>query len=431
PTGLTGTPLTPQDHVKDRRPRWWVVGPSLLVLVLAAALTWAVVLPDHDSTEPYVAPLASSSPTSIDPAGAARALQGLVAALSHGDRAAATALAGADDPTTAERLGDLVDVATAARLTDLELRYVDDDGGLAVDGTWAATVDAAWAYAGFDARPTRAETSVRFRDTAAGTVIAGVGGGTLRTPVWMSGPVQVSRSRDLLVVAASGTDLAAYVRLARAAVPTVASVVTSWRPRLVVEVPRDGAALESALGTEPGYYAQIAAVTGAGGTTTPDAPIHIFVNPDVFAGLGRAGREVVLAHEATHVATDAPTSQGPTWLTEGFADYVALRETRLPLTKTAGQVARQVRDEGLPEALPTGAQFDTRGPHLGAVYEAAWLICVTLAVRGGTSALATFYDEVSSGASLGTALRRDFGWSEADLLRAWRQRLSSLPVGPA
>lgn len=399
----------------------------MLLLLVVGLVAWLVAKPGNDPDEPYLAPVPTAAPAGIDATGAAEVLQRLVAALTDGDRAAAAALATPDDTATAARLGDLVDTATAAHLSDITLRYIDDDGGLAADGTWAAEVDVTWAYAGFDQQSTAAEISVRFRGSPDGVTVAGLGGGTLRTPVWMGGPVQVSRSADLLVVAASGTDLSAYVRLAESAVPTVSSVLTTWRPRLVVEVPADGAALEAALDAESGYYAQIAAVTGAGGTVAPGAPIHIFVNPDVFSGLGRAGREVVLAHEATHVATDAPTSKGPTWLIEGFADYVALRETSLPLSKTAGQIARQVRDDGLPGALPTAKEFDTRGPHLGSAYEASWLVCVTLAERGGPAALERFYTSVSDGDPVATALDRDYNWTEADLVRAWRQRLAELP----
>lgn len=405
-----------------------MVGPSLFLLLVVGLVAWSLSgSRGDDADEPYVAPRPTAAAADIDTTGAAETLQLLVAALGDGDRAAASALAAPDDTTTAALLSDLVDTAVAARLDEVTLRYIDDDGGLAADRTWAAEVDVTWAYAGFDAQATTASVSVRFRDTPDGVRIAGIGGGDLRTPVWMSGPVQVSRSADLLVVAAAGTDLTAYVRLAESAVPTVSSVVTTWRTRLVVEVPADGAALEAALDAEPGYYAQIAAVTGSGGTVEPGAPIHIYVNPDVFSGLGRAGREVVLAHEATHVATNAPSSRGPSWLTEGFADYVALRETALPLTRTAGQVAQQVLEGALPKALPTAQEFDTRGPHLGAVYEASWLVCVTLAERGGPATLERFYSSVSGGESLATALRRDYDWTESDLLAAWQQRLEELP----
>lgn len=408
-----------------------MVGPSLLVLVVVLVVTWALTSPgtDGEDDDPYVAPLAPNGAASADATGAAQTLQDLVRALRERDREAATALAAPDDPEAAELLGALVDTAAAADVTDIALRYIDEDGGVAADGSWSATVDVTWAYAGFDRRPSHTETSLRFRPTGAGEVdVAGLGDGPGRVPVWMSGPTRVSRTDDLLVVAAVGTDLDAYVRLAEQAVPTVTSVVTTWRPRLVVEVPADGAALEKALGTEPGYYAQIAAVTGSGGEIEPGGPIHVFVNPDVFSGLGRAGREVVLAHEATHVATDAPSSLGPTWLTEGFADYVALRETTLPLTRTAGQAAQQVLTDGLPDALPDADEFDTRDSHLGAVYEESWLICVTLGERGGPQALEGFYTSVSEGTPLAEALRRDYDWSEDDLLQAWQDRLAALPT---
>jgi hypothetical protein len=403
----------------------------LLVLAVIVVVTWRLGAADD---EPYVVPpRPSASSDVVDPTGAAQALQDLVAAVSAGDRASAERVAPSDDPDAASRLGDLADAAADTRLTDLALRYIDEEGGPAGDGSWTAVVDVRWAFDGFDDEPTATELQVRFqgRDDGDGVAITSIGGGAHRTPVWMSGPIQVARSGDVLVVAAEGIDLSTYARRARAAVPTVSRVVADWSGRLVVEVPADGAALEAALGAEPGYYSQIAAVTGAGGEVYPGAPIHVYVNPDVFDGLGRAGQQVVLAHEATHVATEAPFSSAPVWLVEGFADYVALRDTTLPLTRTARQAAERVRDEGLPKALPDASEFDTRGPHLGAVYEESWLICETLAARGGDAALVRFYTAVSDGAPVAEALEQELDWTEPDLVDAWIDRLASLPGAAA
>lgn len=399
-----------------------MVGSSLLLVVAVAVVTWSISTPGAVE-QTYVVPVPEDSSSRIDPTGAAQALQGLVVAINERDASGVAALAAPGDSATRGRLDDLVDVASEAEVVDVTMRYIDVDGGLAADGTWAAAVAATWAYSGFDDQPTTAEVSVRFGSTPGGVVIAGIGGGSLRTPVWMSGPMQVSRSRDLLVVAAVDTDLDAFVRLARSALPTVTSVVTDWEPQLVVEVPSDGASLESALGVERGYYTQIAAVTGSGGTLSAGAPIHIFVNPDVYSGLGRAGREVVLAHEVTHVATDAPRSEAPTWLVEGFADYVALRRTRLPLARTAGQVAQQVRDRGVPQDLPAASDYAAQGPGLGAVYEASWLACVVLAERADAKGLLAFYSSASRGAPVGLALRRELAWSTPELVRTWQDRL--------
>src|SRR5690606_3366015 len=101
--------------------------------------------------------------------------------------------------------------------------------------------------------------------------------------------------------------------------------------------------------------------------------------------------------EAAHVATEAASSSTPLWLLEGFADYVALRDVDLPVSRTAGQIIRQVRREGPPAALPAAADFDSSGSHLGGAYEAAWLACRLLAERGGEEALVELYDAVDSG----------------------------------
>ena len=127
------------------------------------------------------------------------------------------------------------------------------------------------------------------------------------------------------------------------------------------------------------------------------------------------------------VATAAPFSKAPAWLTEGFADYVALRRTPLPLSRTAGQIAAQVRAEGLPDSLPAAAEFNTRGPHLGAVYEASWLACDVLARIGGPTALSSFYAAVSAGSPIAAALRRSFGLTPNQLIKAWQRVLESLP----
>ena len=67
-------------------------------------------------------------------------------------------------------------------------------------------------------------------------------------------------------------------------------------------------ALDAALGAEPGQYAAIAAVTsGVGDDLDPGVPVHVLVNPDVFGDLDGQGAQVVMSHEATHVATEAAT----------------------------------------------------------------------------------------------------------------------------
>ncbi|WP_323791238.1 hypothetical protein [Nocardioides sp.] len=396
------------------------------MLLSAGGLTWSALSPDDGSGD-FEVTIPAGTAAVADAGAAALALQDLQRAVSEGDVSLAQEVA-VDSSGPQSLLAALVTNAELAQITDVQLRYVDEIGAVTPDGRWSAAVAVQWRYDGFDRAPASTETTVAFVSDDEGTHIAGIGGETLRTPVWMSGPLSVSRTSDYLLLVSDTADLARYARLTERAVRVVSEVVVGWDGRLVVEVPRDAHGLERALGVEPGFYQQIAAVTGsADGSVSATAPIHVYVNPEVFDGLGPRGQEVVLDHEAAHVAGEGPLSRAPAWLIEGYADYVALRDSTLPLTKTAAQIRDQVRADGPPMSLPGPAEFDTRGTHLGAVYESAWLACRVLAERGGDAAFLDFYERVSDGEAVGPALQSLFGWSEADLISAWTSRLESLP----
>jgi hypothetical protein len=162
------------------------------------------------------------------------------------------------------------------------------------------------------------------------------------------------------------------------------------------------------------------------GSNAPDSPIHVFLNPDIYDRLGPTGAQVVMSHEAVHVATRAPNSSMPQWLLEGFADYVALRDVDLPFSTTAGQIIEQVRREGAPKTLPGAAEFGSTDSHLGAAYESAWVACLVLADRGGEDELVDLYAAMDDGAELGRELRTRYGWTERAFVEAWQQRLTDL-----
>jgi hypothetical protein len=119
------------------------------------------------------------------------------------------------------------------------------------------------------------------------------------------------------------------------------------------------------------------------------------------------------------------------WLVEGFADYVALRDVDLPVSRTAAQVIAQVREDGLPSQLPGESDFDVTAPHLGASYEAAWLACEALVDLAGQSALVDVYRETSAGTDVQVALRRSAGLGVADVVRRWRDLLRTASRGAA
>jgi hypothetical protein len=355
----------------------------------------------------------------------------LQGALADRDPAAAEKLADPDDEAARTLLTGLAENARALRVADLDLRFVDEDLALSAslpDGQWAAAVDTTWRFAGFDTSPSRAEVTFTFAADGDRAALVGIGGGARRTPLWLRGPLQVSRTPGTLVmVDGTAQTLQRYAGLARRAVPVVRRVLPGWRDGLVVEVPASATDLDGTLGAEPGEYAAIAAVTTTpDGSVEGDAPVHVFVNQEVFGPLKPQGAQVVMSHEATHVATDAVHARTPLWLLEGFADYVALRDVDLPLAVTAGQIIRQVRRDGAPRALPGRSDFDTTTTHLGATYEAAWIACRLLARIGGEPALADLYRRASRGADVDVSLQELFGIGEKEFTRRWRTELESI-----
>lgn len=406
-----------------------MAGLSLCLLVASGLVAWAVT---RDDT--YVAPTppAAARPA-VDATGAALALRDLEAAVRSGDRAAARALAPADDPAAADDLEALVDNAERIGVTDFTLRYVDDEGTPTTEGAWDAAVDATWRFRGFDRSVAAAEVRAHLVDTGDGVGLTGFGGADGVSPLWLSGPVEVRRSPTALVVVA-GTPAEAdeYAARARAAVPVVRRVLPGWRSGLVVEVPSSAADLERALGAEPGSYRQIAAVTSsADGSQAPGAPVHVFANPEVFGALRPTGAQVVMSHEATHVAGGAWDSPAPLWLLEGFADYVALRDVRLPVERSAAQVIADVRRDGPPRQLPDAAAFGSDTPHLGATYEGAWLAAREIAERAGERALVAFYRAVDGGQQVAPALEETTGLTVAGLTASWRALLEDLAADSA
>jgi hypothetical protein len=400
-----------------------VAGLSLCLLVASGLLAWALV---GDDT--YVASTPGQPEASVRPALATQTLDRFERAIDAGDADAARQLAPAGDTATADLLAAVVRNARALRVDDFTLRYVDADGALSPSGAWDAAVDATWRFTGFDRGPARSEVLVHLRNDGGRVAITGIGGGGHPSPLWLSGPLQVRRTdRTLVMVAGSPASADAYARRAAAAVPVVRRVLPQWRRGLVVEVPASVDDLDRVLAADRGTYDQIAAVTtSADGSLAPGAPVHVFVNPDVFDRLRPTGAQVVMSHEATHVATDAWASTMPLWLLEGFADYVALRDVDLPLARSAAQIIAEVRQDGPPRGLPGAGEFGTRTADLGATYESAWLACRLLAQDGGEDALVRFYRAVDGGASVAAALRSSIGLTLPGFTLQWRGLLSDL-----
>ncbi|MGD9959689.1 hypothetical protein [Nocardioides sp.] len=407
--------------MKAGRPRWWAAGLSLCLLL---GLFAAVVVTREKQRTPDQAPGTHPATGRPDRAQRAALAGDALRRLERGVRSGSQSDSRPDSQV--ERV--VIDNARALRVVDFTLRFRAEEPGALTEGTgeWAAEVGVTWSFGGVDDGVAESPVSFTFRLQDDHAVVAGVGGGARRTPVWLSQPVEVARSPGVLVLTA-GQPPARYLPLARRAAGSVRRVLGDWPGGLVVEVPSTATALNQALGARSGEYDDIAAVTTTvDGSLDRSRPAHVFVNPEVFVPGRAPGAQVVITHEAVHVATGAATATAPLWLVEGFADFVALRHVDLPSGQTASAIVSQVRSQGLPETLPADAEFATTGERLEASYEAAWLACRTLARLGSPDQLTAYYRAVSAGGDPRAELRKIFGTTQASFITAWRVRLQHL-----
>ena len=331
--------------------------------------------------------------------------------------------------------------AARSRLGVDQVRLVYEQGGDAsdrADGSTSAQVKVTWSpsetsiFAG--ARPTA--SVVRFRlipqsdghDKDGFDVVSASRFGRDRLPIWLAGPVHV----DPVHVDQGGTATTVTVGTARgcnrvstqaaAAIEAVRRVQSEVRSDLVVVCPSSATTTAALLGRSPSEVAQIAAIsTALGGSRGTPA---IVLNPKLFGDMDARARQVVMSHEATHVLTGVIGKKLDLWVAEGFADFVALRTDREPLSVSAGQILARVRASGAPEHLPTNADFAESAHGLGTVYESAWMVFRMLAGEFGEPSVTAFYRDVLAGIPAADASSRQFGWSVDELTSAWRRYLT-------
>ncbi len=395
--------------------------------MVAALLLWQ--RPWQSTTSDDVVPVPRDASTVLDDQfralNDARSLDDFVAAA--GSSAAARTFA-----THAWQARDALDV------TDVELRYlrggeVSDRG----DGSTNAEVAVSWrtgadsAISGTSVKDSTVD--VRVDPQPDGTfAIRSVSATGHPVPLWLAGRVAVEQSADVDVVTVDGgvpdVDITAMAKVARSGVRTVVPGVD--RPLTVVS-PRTRATTAALAGRPEAEVEPIAAIT----TTVDGGPSSariVLLNPDQFASMDARAAQVVVTHEATHLLTEAVGTEAESWVSEGFADFVALHDDTAPLSLSAGQILRQVSDDGAPTALPTAGDFGRGGrpsqvgdaPSLGAVYESAWMAFRMLGERFDDRTILRFYRDVLSGTSTDEAARRWFDLSVGQITAQWRDYLT-------
>ncbi|MGW4733557.1 hypothetical protein ACWEQC_31060 [Streptomyces shenzhenensis] len=254
--------------------------------------------------------------------------------------------------------------------------------------------------------------------------------------LWDQGAVSAVTGAHSLVlgVGQSAQTLNAYARLADRAVPAVSGAWgTDWTRQVVVLVPRSLDGMAGLLGSPASAYRGIAAVTTgeAGGPARAPAD-RIVVNPEAFALLGDTGKQVVLTHETTHVATRAHTTPAtPLWLSEGYADWIGYRGTERTPVQAAPELSRAVRAGRVPADLPADGDFGFAGDpaRLARAYEGGWLAGRMIAEHWGEGRLDAFYRAVGAhgqrAGAVEDALHRQLGTTLPDFTARWRDYLRS------
>jgi len=172
-----------------------------------------------------------------------------------------------------------------------------------------------------------------------------------------------------------------------------------------------------------------------GGTVSGDGTVlgaRIVLNPTNLTRLDPGGRRLVVQHELTHIATRAVTVDAmPTWLIEGFADYVGNLGSGQSVPVAARELATEVRRGKVPAVLPTAADFaSTDAGRLSETYEQAWLACRLVARRYGQPALVRLYRQVAAAARLDPTTAAAVGLSQvlhlslSGFTNIWRAELA-------
>ncbi|WP_240528800.1 hypothetical protein [Streptomyces humi] len=303
-----------------------------------------------------------------------------------------------------------------------------------------ATADAQLRYRiqGYDKAPVTTDRTLSLDRTADGRwyVTRDRPAGKTGQQLWDQGTVRAARGAHSLVlgVGQSEAALRGYARLADTAVPEVTGVWgADWSRRVVLLVPGSLTGMAGLLGAPASNYRGIAAVTTGEAGGSGQAPAdRVILNPEAYAVLAPVGKQVVLTHETTHVATRAhTTSATPLWLSEGYADWIGYLGTGRTPTEAAPELARAVGSGNAPADLPADRDFGfTDDPtKLAEAYEGGWLACRMVAAHWGEAKLGAFYRAVGAHkerkGAVEDALKTELGTTLTDFTARWHDYLTA------
>ncbi len=302
-----------------------------------------------------------------------------------------------------------------------------------------------YAFAAVDPAPTSKDlwlTAVRRGKSwrlAGDSDVATTGGPSWQGP-WDFGPLIARTGPHTLVLAhpAHAKDAATFQTLVERSVPVVTGVWgRDWNDHVAVLIPNSEAEFSAVSGDGADSH-DLAAVAVADSINSSGVVLgaRIVLNPTNLSRLDAFGRRLVVQHELTHIASRARTSdQMPTWLIEGFADYVGNLDSGRSIPASAPELAAEVRQRKLPAALPTSADFDGASKRLSQAYEESWLACRLIAARVGQQGLVRFYQAVDTAAGTDATTAAQVGLSQVlhleqpAFVAAWRAALRTELAG--
>ena len=312
-------------------------------------------------------------------------------------------------------------------------------GRSAAADLWAPAVDLRYALGGGDVTPTNRAMGYLFARhdgtwyLRSDNALDQLGRRTWRGP-WDFGPCQVTSTQHGIVLSHPGNDQM-VARLVRELDPSVRAVSqiwpTRWSQRVVLMLPDSLGEMRALVGPDFPVESVVAVAVAdrVDNTTRTVAGQRVVLSPSGVRALSIPSLRVVLRHEITHLAARADTVDGsPTWLLEGFADYVGYRDSGVTLEEGAPDLAKRVRDDGPPTSLPEDRWFRSSGADLDQAYQQSWSLARYIADRYGEETLITLYRRLAavgpaSASRTDDLLREVLGVDRAKLVGGWQDYL--------
>jgi hypothetical protein len=322
----------------------------------------------------------------------------------------------------------------------LDVTDLPDEVTDGAEEVWAPGVDLRYALRGGDVTPTSRAMGYLFARHGdvwylrSDDALDPLGRRTWRGP-WDFGPCQVTTTENGIVLSHPG-DEGMVERLTSELDSSVHAVSelwpARWSERVVLLLPDSPAEMRALVGAKDFPVDAVVAVAVADRVDNATRSVtgqRVVLSPTGVRALSTRSLRVVLRHEITHVAARADTVDGsPTWLLEGFADYVGYRDSGVTLAEGAPDLMRQVREDGAPGSLPEDREFRMSGPDLDQAYQESWSLARFIATEHGEDTLVELYRTLAGAGAVSARetdglLREVLGVDRARLVEGWQDYL--------